>query len=52
MDSSPFDRSVESYGGYSYVSYKFSREWSAGFLFDYLQARKTRGTVLSLTLRS
>jgi uncharacterized coiled-coil protein SlyX len=29
-----FDRYVNSYGMYSYVTYKWSREWSAGFLFD------------------
>ena len=29
--------SVGSLGMYSYVSYKWSRQWSAGFLFDYLQ---------------
>ena len=28
---------VNSLGMYSYVSYKWSRQWSAGFLFDYLQ---------------
>jgi hypothetical protein len=29
---------VESFGLYSYVSYKWSRRWSAGFLLDYLQS--------------
>jgi hypothetical protein len=29
---------VNSLGMYSYVSYKWSRQWSAGFLFDYLQS--------------
>ena len=28
---------VNSWGLYSYVSYKWSRQWSAGFLFDYVQ---------------
>jgi hypothetical protein len=34
---SPFSQSVESYGMYSYLTYKWSREWSAGFLFEYLE---------------
>ena len=29
---------VNSLGLYSYVSYKWSRQWSAGFLFDYIQS--------------
>jgi hypothetical protein len=29
---------VNSLGLYSYVSYKWSRQWSAGFLFDYVQS--------------
>jgi hypothetical protein len=29
---------VNSLGLYSYVNYKWSRQWSAGFLFDYLQS--------------
>ena len=32
-----FRSNVNSLGLYSYVSYKWSRQWSAGFLFDYLQ---------------
>ncbi len=28
---------VSSYGLYSYFTYKWSREWSAGFLFDWVQ---------------
>ena len=28
---------VGSLGLYSYMTYKFSRQWSAGFLFDYVQ---------------
>ncbi len=28
---------VGSLGLYSYVNYKWSRQWSAGFLFDYVQ---------------
>ena len=31
---SPFSQSVDSYGMYSYLTYKWSREWSAGFLFE------------------
>ncbi len=34
---SPFNQSVESYGMYSYLTYKWSREWSAGFLFEYVE---------------
>ena len=30
--------SVNSLGLYSYASYKWSRQWSAGFLFDYVQS--------------
>ena len=29
---------VNSLGLYSYVNYKWSRQWSAGFLFDYVQS--------------
>ena len=32
-----FNRNVGALGLYSYVTYKFSRQWSAGFLFDYVQ---------------
>jgi hypothetical protein len=32
-----FDRSVGSVGLYSYVTYKWHRQWSAGFLFDFVQ---------------
>ncbi len=34
---SPFDRYVDSYGMYSYLTYKWSREWSAGFLFEWVE---------------
>jgi uncharacterized coiled-coil protein SlyX len=34
---SPFSRSVDSYGMYSYLTYKWSREWSAGFLFQWVE---------------
>ena len=30
-------RSVGSLGLYSYVTYKFHRQWSAGFLFEYVE---------------
>jgi hypothetical protein len=33
---------VNSLGLYSYVSYKWSRRWSAGFLFDYVQGAQNR----------
>jgi hypothetical protein len=33
-----FTENVGSVGLYSYVTYKWSRQWSAGFLFDWLQS--------------
>ena len=36
--SDAFDENVGSFGLYSYVTYKWSRQWSAGFLFDWLQS--------------
>ena len=33
-----FDENVGSFGLYSYVNYKWSRQWSAGFLFDWVQS--------------
>jgi hypothetical protein len=33
-----FNENVGSVGLYSYVSYKWSRQWSAGFLFDWVQS--------------
>ena len=33
-----FNENVGSFGLYSYVNYKWSRQWSAGFLFDWLQS--------------
>jgi uncharacterized coiled-coil protein SlyX len=32
-----FNRSVSSFGLYSYLAYKFHRQWSAGFLFDWVE---------------
>jgi len=32
-----FDHDVGSLGLYSYLTWKFHRQWSAGFLFDYVQ---------------
>ena len=37
LDGDELDGRVGSFGGYSYVNYKWSRQWSAGFLFDYMQ---------------
>lgn len=37
IPSTEHSGSVGSLGLYSYVNYKWSRQWSAGFLFDYLQ---------------
>ena len=33
-----FTRDVGSVGLYSYLTWKFHRQWSAGFLFDYVQS--------------
>ncbi len=35
---SAFDRTVGSFGLYSYLAYKFHRQWSAGFLFDWMES--------------
>jgi hypothetical protein len=32
-----FNRDVGSYGLYSYLAYKFHRQWTVGFLFDYME---------------
>jgi hypothetical protein len=40
-----FTENVGSYGMYSYVSYKWSREWSAGFLFDWVQSDQNHNEV-------
>ena len=37
LDGDELNGRVGSFGGYSYVNYKWSRRWSAGFLFDYMQ---------------
>jgi hypothetical protein len=34
---SPFISSVDSYGMYTYLTYKWSREWSGGFLFQWVE---------------
>ncbi len=31
------NRDVPSYGGYSYLAYRFHRQWTAGFEFEYVQ---------------
>ena len=36
---------VNSIGLYSYATYKWSREWSAGFLFDYVQSAQDHDAV-------
>ena len=38
FDGDEHEGNVGSIGLYSYVSYKWSRQWSAGFLFDYVQS--------------
>jgi hypothetical protein len=36
-DGDCFSRSVGSYGLYSYLAYKFTRQWTAGFLYEWLE---------------
>ncbi len=31
------DRSVDAWGGYSYLAYRYDRSWTFGFLFDYAE---------------
>ena len=33
-----FDRTVPSFGLYSYLAYKFDRQWTAGFLYQWLES--------------
>lgn len=40
-----FFRNVESFGLYSYASYKWHRQWSAGFLFDWVQDAQNHNDV-------
>ena len=40
-----FDENVGSVGLYSYVTYKWSRQWSAGFLFDWVQNDQNNSAV-------
>jgi hypothetical protein len=37
-----YTRSVGAFGGYTYLSYKWSRQWSGGFLFDCVQNAENR----------
>lgn len=37
----PFDENIESLGWYSYVDYKFGRNWHAGIRYDYTQPFET-----------
>jgi len=37
-NSDEYRGDVSSLGMYSYMNYKWSRQWSAGFLFDYIQS--------------
>lgn len=41
------DENVSSYGLYSYVEYRWDREWSAGFLYDWLQSAQDQSEVTS-----
>jgi hypothetical protein len=36
-DADDFENSVGSLGLYSYMTYRWHRQWSGGFLFDYVQ---------------
>jgi len=38
MSGDEFGTRVGSFGGYTYVNYKWSRQWSAGALFGYMQS--------------
>ncbi|MGD0258933.1 MAG: hypothetical protein ABSD29_03820 [Verrucomicrobiota bacterium] len=40
-----YDGNVGSVGLYSYVTYKWHRQWSAGFLFDYVQSAENHNDV-------
>jgi len=37
LDPATFGKRVGSVGGYSYITYRWHRQWSGGFLFDYVQ---------------
>jgi hypothetical protein len=37
-DPAAYRGNVSSFGFYSYASYRWSRQWSAGFLFDFAQS--------------
>jgi len=45
VNGDEFYHSANSLGLYSYVNYKWSRQWSAGFLFDYVQSPQDRSAV-------
>jgi hypothetical protein len=40
-----FNRDVGSFGLYSYLAYKFHRQWIVGFLFDWLQKPQINGVL-------
>lgn len=42
-NGSGFSRSVGSLGLYSYLAYKFHRQWTAGFLFDWVESASNKG---------
>jgi hypothetical protein len=37
LSGDEFERSIGSVGMYSYLTYKWHRQWSAGFLFDFVE---------------
>ena len=36
-------KTVGSFGLYSYLTYKFHRQWSAGFLYDFVESAQNKG---------
>jgi hypothetical protein len=46
-DGDEFDENVGSAGLYSYATYKWSRQWSAGFLFDWVQSNQNHSAATS-----
>jgi hypothetical protein len=45
FDGDEFGARVDSLGGYTYVNYKWSRQWSAGALFGYVQSPENHSDV-------
>lgn len=43
LDGDEFMGHIGSFGGYTYLTYRWHRQWSAGFLFDYVQNSQNHG---------